>query len=97
MDETLTLALEALALHSIAEPPFVINLTWGPHSRVLPPEMLSLKKPLKVREHLRDTPQPHPPEPFSGGLWVGTHMNWHVLVLVLRLEQAMTSLPDLDL
>lgn len=81
----------------IAESPFVINLTWGPRSRVLPPEMLSLKKPLKVREHLRNTPQPHPPERFSGGLWVGTHMNWHVLVVVLRLKQAMTSLPDLDL
>lgn len=45
----------------IAESPFVINLTWGPRSRVLPPEMLSLKKPLKVREHLRNTPLAPPP------------------------------------
>lgn len=59
--------------------------------------MLSLKKLLKVRERLRNTPHPTPPERFSGGLWVGTHMNWHVLLLVLRLKQAMTSLLDLDL
>lgn len=87
MDETLTLALEALALHSRIS--FCNKLDIA--------EMLSLKKPLKVREHLRNTHQPHPPERFSGGLWVGTHMNWHVLVLVLCLKQAMTSLPDLYL